>query len=571
MIRKAKDYLDRLVSFQEEDGYLGVYLPEDRFRFDTGRTGELWTQSRIMLILLAGFDTTTDEKYFHAADRMATCILKAFSSDGHQRSFFAVPDADGSKTHGLMIIEPMLRLNSISGRNDVVYFCENLYIDYSEHDAIFPGIDCRLTNLLDPAIPFVGHGPHTCEQMRIPLLLYRHTGKNVYLDAFNAGVQKLEKYLALSGSCKSDELIGTYPADLPEDQRTNSRLLEVIPLPSHGYEYCSTTELSKTWLAALSLTGYLQYADREEWLVFNAGMAARQADGKAIEYLCADNLYAATRQAGERWDYSPTHTDAAVCCAPNSGRIMPDFLQNMWVRDSARGSLKALLYGPCEVEFSLENGKVRIVEGTRYPFEKDVRLHLRMESDQAMPFEFRIPRWATGFEIFITQKATEYRIEKAGEGRFAVVERIWQDGDEILLRMDWRPVSHRAVDGTCAVSNGPLLYSLNIPAEKEDYFSYPLEDFHDSNYTPQPDSQWDYTFQFEENEAPGKYFTAIDRLGKNDEKKYEWQHPPVALKAEVIAPDSQVKEIQLVPIGCTTLRRTAFPRVIKTDQEGMKT
>ncbi len=173
---KAECYLNRLVASQEPDGYMGIYQPGYRFRYDDKRCGEFWTRSRIMLILLAGFRATHRERYLDAVNRLATKVIESYRKGGKTESYYAVPDEDGSKAHGLMIIEPMLVLQQLSNRQDVVTFSERLYMDFSEHGSEFPCNDCQLPNLLDASIPLIGHGPHTCEHLRIPLLLYQHTG-----------------------------------------------------------------------------------------------------------------------------------------------------------------------------------------------------------------------------------------------------------------------------------------------------------------------------------------------------------------------------------------------------------
>jgi DUF1680 family protein len=559
MTARAKDYLDRLVAFQEPDGYLGIYHQEYRFRFDRGRSGELWTQSRVMLTLLAGFEATSDQKYLEAADRLATKILGAVHPGGRSSSIYEVPDEDGSKSHGLMIIEPLLALHRINGRKDVLDFCESLYKDFSRHEAHFPGDDCRLPNLLDPETPFTGHGLHTCEHLRIPLLLYYYTGKRICLNGFHGGFRKLRKAQTLSGSCKSDEMIGVYPPAIPVDQRSYDQLIDSLPVPTAGYELCSTVELSNTLLAALVLTGELQFADMQEWLVFNAAMAARQPDGKAVQYLSADNLYAATRQMGERWDYSPTHRDAAVCCAPNSGKVIPNHLLHAWMRDTKDQALAALLYGPCEVILEDENGHVAISEETRYPFENNVRFRFKVEKPTTLTIKLRIPLWSSRFEVTINGKKPKTRLEGTEQFRLLVVENTWQDGDELILTMDWQLIANRAVDGSAAISYGPLLYSLRIPEQAEHTYDYPLDGFHDTSYTPVPGSRWDYTFQFTEDGKPGKFITLVEQ--PTPDKAYEWETPPLLLQALMLDASAQPEFIRLAPIGTTRLRRTTFPWV----------
>ena len=88
-----------------------------------------------------------------------------------------------------------------------------------------------------------------------------------------------------------------------------------------------------------------------------------------------------------------------------------------------------------------------------------------------------------------------------------VVDHVWQDGDELILQMDWEPTTHLAADNSIAISYGPLLYSLRIPERAEHYKSYPIEGFHDTNNTPIEAFRWDYTFQLDRDSQPGKFIT----------------------------------------------------------------
>ncbi|HEY5159226.1 MAG TPA: beta-L-arabinofuranosidase domain-containing protein [Anaerolineales bacterium] len=553
---RAEAYLDRLLAFQEPDGYMGIYQQGHRFHYDTNRNGELWTQSRIMLALITGYKATENLKYLDALNRMATRTLESYTPGDNANWVFATPDEDGSKAHGLMIIEPMLILHQVCGREDVIAFSEALYEDYSKNGSGSLCDDCRLSNLLDMQKPFVGHGPHTCESLRIPLLLYYHTGKKIYWQAFQNGIKKLKKYMTLSGSCKSDELIGAMRLDIPPEERTFESLVESVPLSTAGYEYCSTTELFFTFLTALTLTGDLQYADMLEWLVFNAAKAAKQSDGKAIQYLCADNLFAATKSMGDRWDYSPTHTDVAVCCAPNSCRIMPAHISSMWMEDTRDGGIAAVLFGPCELKTKIRNRQLAITEYTQYPFGNEVCFRFNLDQPFSFPLKLRIPRWASQCKISVNQQPLDYPV-KAGKNKFVVIDRTWQNGDELVYSMEWQPEIQFAIDGSAAVTYGPLLFCLRIPELAEHYHAYPVEGFFDTSYTPIIGSDWEYTLQLEKNNRLGAYTKLVEQ--QIQPGSYIWEEPLLALKTTMLNRHSQPENVNLVPIGCTILRKTTFP------------
>ena len=558
LMKDTRDYVDRILRCQEEDGYMGIFLPDERFG-NKARSGELWTQSRLMTVLTTYYRATGEERVMKALERLCDLIVRQYGPLAGGRSLYRVPDEDGSKTHSLMVIEPILFLYSKLQKPEYLAFCEFLYEDYSLYspDAVFPCYDIAREKATSPHVPLVGHGAHTCEQLRIPLLLYQATGKKDYYGIFLSAFEKIKKSLSLSGSCKSDELIGAYQGKVEDSQRIG----ECFPIPGIGYEYCSTTELMFSFTAAAKITGHLHYADYEEWMVMNAAMAARRQDGKAIQYLCADNLYLASKEVGDRWDYSPTHTDAAVCCAPNSGKVMPYHLSTMWLTDEA-GALYALYYGPSILQTVCGSQSVEIEQKTRYPFEKGIEFRIRSQGDFRQKMVFRLPYWASGYRMLVNGAEAEPQFIKAGGGRAVVLERTFADGDCIVLSFDAVPRLVTAVDGTRAVTDGPLLYALNIAEVGEEYFHYDKAPFCDTNYTPAKEEKWEYTLLYD-SRHPGEYL----RERMYEREGFEWENPPMTLEVQMLSAWSVPEWVELVPIGCTTLRRTTFPFIDRVESQ----
>ncbi|HOB20620.1 MAG TPA: glycoside hydrolase family 127 protein [Candidatus Atribacteria bacterium] len=556
LVQRVTRYVERILQYQDEDGYIGIFQANERFG-NGARSGELWTQSRIMGCLITYYENTRDDQVLKALERLADLIVTKFGPLAGGRSLYQIPDEDGSKTHSLMIIEPLLYLYDHSKKPEYLDFCVFLYEDYTRYAkyAKFPCYDLSCDLAQDPEVPFVGHGPHTAEQLRIPLLLYKATGNELYCSVFKSAVDKLKRYMTLSGSCKSDELIGAYYGHVSEVKQEGLDIWHCYPIPGLGYEYCSTTELMLSFNSAVMETMDMEYADMEEWLVMNAAMAAKRSDGKAIQYLCADNLYEASKAIGDRWDYSPTHTDAAVCCAPNSGKVMPGHLSRMWLTDE-RESLHAVYYGPCILKTRVGDAEVTIEEKTAYPFENHVTFHISADREFDTCLYLRVPGWSTGCEVLVNGASAGEELIRSGKGQTVRLERIFRDRDTIEVTFKARPRLVKAVDGTFAVAYGPLLYSLNIEAEAEDYFHYDLKPFCDTNYRPVKGADWNYTLLYDHN-RPDNYI----RISQTDEAGYEWDKSPVKLQVKMLSSWGIPRWVDLVPIGCTILRRTTFPMV----------
>jgi len=547
---KAARHLEHILKYQDADGYIGIYKAESRFG-NGSRNGELWCQSRIMLALLAYYDAERKEHVLNALKKMADLTIRHYGPLAQNRSYFDEPDEDGGKTHGIMIIEPLLMLYDITGDERIVEFCRFLYDDFSKTPTVFPGDDGRLPSLLDPESKFVGHGPHICEQLRIPLLIYCYTGIEIYKKAFLMAFEKLKNHIVISGACKSDEMIGS----CPPGGEMGFDMTEGVPLPTVGYEYCAVTELLLSFHAAFAITGDREWADMAEWLMFNAGMAGRLPDGKGIQYLSADNLYEASSRKGTRWDYSPVHADAAVCCVPNAARIMPYHLSRMWMHKGG-DCIVAAFYGPCTLNCSVNGVKVRIREITEFPFEDVVRMEIRCEKAVEFKLLLRIPGWSNGYTLEINgEKYYGYEEEQGLLG----IKRLWKDGDRAAISFKRGICIKKSVDNSAAVSCGPLLYSLDIPVTKKNTYEYPIAGFFDMDFLPDEKSEWHYTLILDAKGENHKYFRIVEN--KAEREGYPWEKPPVRIDALVLNEASQQMKIPLVPIGCTTLRRTCFPYV----------
>lgn len=549
LVARAKAQVDNILANQAEDGYIGVYKEGNRY-IVTKRFGELWTQSRVMNTLLCYYGYTKEERVLQALVRMADNIVANVKG-----SVYEVPDEDGSKGHSLMIVEGLYELYRLTGKEAYRDFSEKLYLDYCAHASQFLQDDIRMRNLFDPTVPFVGHGPHTCEMLRIPLLLYRMTGKEEYLTAFRCGMEKLQQNLSLSGSCKSDEFIGTYQSSLVmENNERTSVFGGSVPLPSTAYEYCSTTEISLDYIAAEHILGDLSYAEKLEWTVYNAGFASKHPSGKMIQYLGADNMYDASHAVNPRYDYSPTHDDAAVCCAPNACRLMPLAAEQAFVTDGER--LIANLFLP--VRFTTECGgeTLTIEEETAYPFRNTVEFAAKGKGKTA--FAFRIPAWAK--EISVTKNGAS--AQYTAQDGMAILGEL-TGGDKVRVCFAAEPQILRAVDGTFALKYGTLLFAKDIPADCKRYRKYDgAKGFWDCDFTPKAHEDWNYTILIRDaatcEEAKAEYDESV---------AYPLDGAYVALSVRALDRYAYPVDLKLLPIGATTLRRTTFPVMI--DRKGI--
>lgn len=275
-IAKMHAFMQHLLDYQEENGYIGIYLPETRYKHTT-ENAELWSQSRIFRVMLAYYEFTGDQRILAAVRKAVDLTMDHY---GPERSYFSVDNALGGVSHGLMFIDILRWLYRLTDDDRYITFGEFLYQDYTNFDVNRLN-DARLDYLLDPGREIVGHTPHIAEHLRVPAWLFHATGAQKYHLAYETGYAKLEQYMVPSGAVHSghrEDVEGTPPT------------------PEMGYEYCGITELFDTQRFLMEKTGNTRYADMGEKLVLNAGQGARLSNGKGVTYFSRDNRLKATSE-----------------------------------------------------------------------------------------------------------------------------------------------------------------------------------------------------------------------------------------------------------------------------------
>jgi hypothetical protein len=441
----GRAYVERMMATADDDGYLGIHAPD--LRFAAGQeNGELWAQATLGRALLAYVEAADDRDHAHevlVALRRAMEVTMVAWPIGGQSPFG--PGGYAGTAHGLIVTDVLDRLADLTGDEGLRRYAAWLYLAYSQSEVSEP--DAQLGRLLDPTVRFVGHGVHTYEHLR-PLVVATE------VDPHDTDLARgLEVFLSRLRGCLTpahgpvgDEWIGGRTADAT----------------STGYELCSTQELSDSLLRLLISTGDLHWADELEKVVLNAGLGAWHPERSAVAYLQTDNAFSMSgNRSGApddphqtRYRYSALHREAAVCCVPNAGRLLPTFLRGA-VQVADRDVVVAL-YGPMRASVEVDGVAVEIDQVTDYPDELAVRLRVRAERPVAFRLLLRHPAWAQAVRITGAVVASE--IPGA-----VVIDRIWHD-ESLVLAFGTEPQVHVDANGESFVTHGPRALALPIPS-----------------------------------------------------------------------------------------------------------
>jgi len=520
-MRRADAYVQHILASQDANGYLGAFAPGSQYVHG----GDLWTQACLLRGLLAYSELANRPDVFRAVQRSANLTVATLSPGGKPIPW--------GEDHDLMISDVM---ESLAVRTGDQRYRDFSLFHYDSWSRQFPAADMSINSLLTPDKPYVQHGVHVYESIRVPLWLASETGRNDLVRASSGAMTKLAHYTETGGSAVSEELV----AALPPNPTTTE------------YEYCATKEVQMTLQSALQKTGNAQLGDCVERVWFNDAQGARLADGTAISYLSSDNRLTCDgrsvdgKRAEPRNKFSPTHADVAVCCNPNATNVAPLFTRGMWMRHRS-GALAAMLYGPCKVSTRIAGVPVSLQEDTNYPFTQDVAIHLQPAHPVRFSLLLRDPDWSSNTTVTCAG-ATISR-----EGSYWRVTKRWTAGDRLNVRFTPSVREVRAENGEIALQYGALLFARQLPATPSTVRDYPLPGFQDTHYAPGADTPADLLLRSADRPNGYGFQPAIQ---PSADFATPYNSPAVVLNGTMLhSSDRQPVNVTLVPMGNAPLLR----------------
>ena len=505
-------YIQQILRTQDEDGYLGIYSPELRYRFQS-ENGELWAKATLLRGLVAYWEATGDQRVFAAIQKSVEETMNAYPIDQSQ-PFFAGDGFTGGVSHGLNFTDVLEMLYQRTGDLRYRSYAVFLYTNFSQNPA--SESDAQMGNLLTPGTRLMAHGVHTYEHLRPLALAALASGDTTVQKALQIYLERLEEVVTVTGGPIGDEWIDGRKADA-----------------GIGYEFCSLHELCASYAHMLLWTADARFGDLAENTFYNAAQGARDPHHSAIAYLKTDNSFEMTGTCnGEpepgriqtRYKYSPAHQDVAVCCAPNAGRITPYFLQMSWLQQ--KDTIVHALLVPSELSTGEGKEALQIRCETDYPYDLSLRYTITQPSGRQRTIKIRKPSWA------LEVRCSESFREANG---FLVISRVFGSNDSFTLSFSAEPEVVIQGESQYYFRCGPLVYALDIPVTPVPGDRVYGPGFQDWFYPRTPFLPLQY--------VPGNGFSLIG--GK--------------LRVELLQPATgEQAQYELIPIGKTALRQAAF-------------
>jgi hypothetical protein len=513
-IEKSRDHVYKMLATQDDDGYIGIYDKESRYKFH-GENGELWAKTTLLRGLLAYYEYTGDKKVLDCVTRAVDNVMQnypVFRSD----PFNAGNGATEGVAHGLTFTDILDKMYGLTGDKKYLEYALFLYVNYSEYHS--SETDAQLQKIQDKNYKLKGHGVHTYELLRpLAVAAFFNSGNQEMQNALKTYLERIKQVTTPAGGAIGDEWIGGRVADAT----------------GTGYEYCSLQELLDSYTVLLQKSGDPTYAGEAEQIFFNAAQGSRNPYHSCIAYLKTDNSFQMTgTKNGEtdpdsnqtRYKYSPAHQDVAVCCNPNAGRITPYFVQSSWMKEGENTLVAAMLM-PNVLKTSIDGSKVIIEDITQYPYQNQFTFKITLDKPTAFTLKIRRPSWVT--QVQTNEKFTI-------EDGYITITRTFQTHDELALTFNTEVRVAEDAGNNRYFLYGALVFANPIEATEVAGRKY-AKDFVDYTYEPKDATRYEFI----------------------NDNKAEYRDGKILLNLRNKT-TGRVKPIELIPIGKTILRQAGF-------------
>ncbi len=342
--------------------------------------------------------------------------------------------------------------------------------------------------------------------------------------------------------------------------------------PSAGTELCAVVELMYSCERLFALTGETKWADLLERIAFNALPATTTEDMWAHQYDQQANQIACIKFPGK----APWMTNGSEanmfglepeygCCTANFGQGWPKLAMNIFLR-SKKGIIAALPMSS-RIDTIINGVKITVEAQGDYPFSDKMKYTVTAERPVEFEFALRIP---AGAKAKLNGKTLS--------GSMAVLGNLWQGTKEFTLELSFTPKLSPRPNRMYFVERGSLVFCLPVKAEWKmmEYTRNGVErKFPYADYQLTSKSGWAFGF-----ESDNLSFS----FNKLNDIPFSESHPPAEIKAELSPVEwgflrgytavaercpghrravGSPRAVTLIPYGCTKLRMTELPKIIK--------
>jgi len=545
---KVSKHIRTIVQRQRPDGWYGPY-PADA----GARSYDLWAILLANKMMTQYHEATADEAAFRAIE----ASLRALATKVEQ-----APLHNWGRYRWFEGLVPVYYVYERTGDAWLLDLARRLQEQGFDYPAFYRGEDVALSTPRRGLWTWAKHVVNTGMAIKAGALAWRLTGRDEDRTEPARMLGVLDRYHGqVTGMFTGDECLAGKN-------------------PIQGSELCAVVEFLYSLEMALAVLGEPWIGDRLERVAFNAlpatfspDMWAHQYDQQVNQVQCThnpDHMWTTNGPESNLYGLEPNYG----CCTANMHQGWPKFAAHLWMTTPDEG-LAVVAYAPSEARFRPRGVPATVSLDTDYPFRETMSLAVATEQPVAFPLSLRVPKWSEGAVL---------RLEGGGDiplqpGTFHRLEREWRGTTRLSLHLPMSPKVTLRYNEGAAVERGPLVYSLAL----EEHWTRinadrPGRELPHGDFEVRPASDWNYGLalrngqvesgiHFEERpvgerpfspEGAGMAARVSGRQIENWKLEHGWAGefgPGVRESTEPL------RELTLIPYGCTNIRVTEFPRV----------
>jgi DUF1680 family protein len=427
--------IDQIAAAQQPDGYLNTYytLVKPRERWTNIQHGhELYCAGHLMEAAVAYYQATGKRKLLDVACKLADHIGTVFGPDRRQ------------ETSGHEEIElALVKLYRVTRERRYLQLAQ-FFLDVRGQAKKRPlfGEYHQDHKPIREQTEVVGHAVRAmylyCGMADVAALTGDRELRTALERIWHDVVDRKMYLTGGIGPSASNEGF-TVPYDLPND--------------SAYAETCAAIGMALWNHRLFLMSGDGKYADVLEREVYNGLLSGVSLSGDRFFYV--NPLGSVGRHHRVPWfDCS--------CCPTNIVRYIPGMGERAYAHSD--NGIWTVLYMGSTATVPLKDGKVKLVQQTRYPWDGDITIRVEPAKSFAFDLYLRIPGWCHSQPaIAVNGVALESITPSQG---YVKLTRMWKEGDVVRLRLPM-PVERVYADphvkadlGRVALQRGPIVYCL---------------------------------------------------------------------------------------------------------------
>lgn len=438
--------VDRLLSTQLENGYMGTYAEKNRFMkiLESGSMGgwDVWTHRYNLYGLLTYEKYYANKKVIDACRKMGDLLIEVFGEG----------KADITKYGTRQGISSMTILESIAMLYERTL--DKKYLDFAEHLVKISEQNNKLRlmgNMLENG-SVVNSGDGKAYQLMANLLgylsLYRCTGKEKYLTTvLNAWEQIKDKHILVSGGpwSRHTDYNGNKECFAHKDAFHPEKIF---------VEGCSDATWVQLNIHLHEFTGDSKYFNEAEQTMVNEVYRHQDIDGYKFAYYTIPN------------ENKTQHNPFYHCCASSEPRGMEMYSNNL--AGAINGVLSINTLFPARIKLSNEFGGGNLEISGNFPYANKTTFNLNVDFKKKFKVEFRMPANTSLNSVLVNNKQVKFIRNQRGKYE---INGSWKKGDMIDINYQFNLKVHEEIgeEGKrwVAFTYGPLALAEKLNSKND--------------------------------------------------------------------------------------------------------